>query len=111
MDTPHIPGLPRPSRLYTSRQIAVATFFGSPLAAGWLFRQNYLALGDEARAARSLWLGLGVTAVLFAIAFFLPENFPHALVPAVYTFAVERYASVTFSGAYDKHIAEGGARG
>jgi hypothetical protein len=111
MDTPHIPGLPQPARLYSSRQIGLASVLGSPLAGGWLFSRNYLALGDEPRARRSLWLGVVATIVLLASAFFLPDKFPNAIVPAAYGFAIERYASRSFGAAYDKHIAAGGAKG
>lgn len=34
-------------KLYSQKGISIATFFGGPLAAGYLIRQNFIALGKE----------------------------------------------------------------
>lgn len=104
------PFLPR-ERIWSPRQISLAGFLGSPLAASWFFSRNFLAFGDELRSRRSLWLGLGFTAVVLAVAYLLPTRFPDALVPLIYTGAIELYASSCFKSAYEKHIAEGWVRG
>jgi hypothetical protein len=97
--------------MFSRRQIAVSTFLGSPLAAGWLFRQNYLALGDEGRATRALWLGLGATIAVLVIAFELPKGFPNELLPLGYIAAIDWYAWAQFRGRYDKYLADGGRKG
>ncbi len=100
-----------PATLFSRRQIALAAFVGSPLAASWFFHRNYLALGDERRAARALWFGLAATIVVFAIASVLPERFPNALLPLLYTAAIDLYASAQFRARYDKYLADGGRKG
>jgi hypothetical protein len=102
---------PSPSALYSPRQIALAAFLGSPLAAGWFFRQNFLTLADEQRAIRSMWVGGGCTVLVLAIGFALPRHFPNALLPALYTAAIHQYASVSFGTPFKKHISEGGPKG
>ena len=46
------------SRLYSPKQIAVATFLGSPLAGGWFMATNYRELGQEALATQAVWWGI-----------------------------------------------------
>ena len=111
METSQYQALSQTERLWSPRQIGVAAFLGSPLAAGWFFSRNYLAFGEEAGARRVLWLGLAATAAVLATAFFLPRNFPNAVLPAAYAFAIERYASSCFGTAYEKHVALDGAKG
>jgi hypothetical protein len=100
-----------PAAVFSPRQIALAAFIGTPLAACLFFRRNYLALGDELRAARALWVGLAATVVVFAIASVLPEGFPNALLPILYTAAADLYASAQFRTRYDKYLADGGRKG
>ena len=102
---------PGSSALYSPRQIALAAFLGSPLAAGWFCRKNFLTLQDKQRATRSLWMGIGTTVALLAVSFFLSEHFPKVLVPALYTAAIYQYASMVFDAPFKKHIRDGGTQG
>jgi len=85
MDTP----TETPLRFYSKRAISIATFFGGPLAAGVLVRQNYLNEGKTDQAMHALFLGIVSTILLFAALFLIPEdvmeNFPSALIPGIYT--------------------------
>jgi hypothetical protein len=56
-------------------------------------------------------MGLGVTALVLAVAYQLHANLAGALIVPVYTAATELYASYCFKSAYDKHIAEGCVKG
>jgi hypothetical protein len=103
--------LPPSERIWSPRQITVAAFLGSPLAAAWFFSRNFLACGDEVRSRRSLWVGLRFTALILAVAYLLPARFPAALVALIYTPATELYAVSCFKSAYEKHIAEGWVKG
>jgi hypothetical protein len=98
-------------RLWSPRQIALAAFLGSPLAAGWCFSRNYDALSRLSDSRRSFWLGIAATAAVVAICFALPRNFPNFIIPAAYTYAIERYASRCFGTIYSEHVANGGAKG
>lgn len=85
MDTP----TETPLRFYSKRAISIATFFGGPLAAGVLVRQNYLNEGKTDQAMHALFLGIVSTILLFAAIFLIPEdvmeNMPSALIPGIYT--------------------------
>jgi hypothetical protein len=97
--------------VYSPRQISLAAFLGSPIAAGWFFSRNYAALGDESSSSRSLWLGMAATVGVIALANALPAKFPSALLPILYTAAIEQYASRCFKTKYEKQLAKGGSKG
>src|SRR5690554_4150397 len=79
-------------RLYSQNGIAIATFFGGPLAAGYLIRQNFKALGKEREGLISIILGILFTVVLFVPLFALPEavldQIPNQVIPAIYTLII-----------------------
>ncbi len=76
-------------KLFTQKGISIATFLGGPLAAGYLVRQNFRALGKETEALISIILGILLTAATFIPLFMLPEDIvdkiPNQLIPAIYT--------------------------
>jgi hypothetical protein len=76
--------------LFSVLQIAVATFIGMPIAGCLLLAQNYRNLGRASSAWQTLILGLASTIVLFFIAFWLPENFPNAVLPMAYTIGMRQ---------------------
>ena len=78
--------VPSPSpELYSPKQIGVAAFVGSPVAAGWFFWCNEQALGRQATGVRWFWGLAALTAVLIAVSFFLPDKFPPYIIPLAYT--------------------------
>jgi len=76
-------------KLYSQRAISITTFFGGPLAAGILMRQNYLNLGKDKAGLNSLFLGVISTIFIFAGLFALPDvtidKIPSQLIPFLYT--------------------------
>jgi hypothetical protein len=99
------------SRLYSSRQIYVASFIGTPLAAAWFMACNWAALGDEPRALRYLWLGFGATIAALAVAIVLPDKTPHILWPLLYSVAIYQWAKVLFDRLFGPFISNGGVKG
>lgn len=79
-------------RLYSQKGIAIATFFGDSVAAGYLIGKNFKALGKEREGLFSIILGILFTVVLFVALFTLPETvldqIPNQLIPAVYTLII-----------------------
>ena len=77
------------TKLYSQKAIAIATFFGGPLAAGILIRTNFINLNKEREGLNALILGVLSTLLLFGGIFALPENIvdkiPNSVLPAVYT--------------------------
>ncbi|GAB4181100.1 MAG: hypothetical protein Kow00108_17700 [Calditrichia bacterium] len=76
-------------KLYSQRSIAIATYFGGPLAAGILIRQNALNLKREKQALNSLLIGIVSTFLIFFGIFQIPEEIidkiPNAIIPLIYT--------------------------
>ncbi|HLW50627.1 MAG TPA: hypothetical protein VKZ78_06610 [Sphingobacteriaceae bacterium] len=79
----------RTKRFYSQRAIAIATYFGGPLAAGYLIKKNYEVLEQPEHANKSLVIGIVATILLLAGLFSLPEEtidkIPNALIPLIYT--------------------------
>lgn len=90
-------------RFYSQRAITIATYFGGPLAAGYLVKKNYESLEQPENARKSLIIGLLSTILLFAGIFSIPEyiidKMPNALIPLIYTgiiyLIVERFQGET----------------
>ncbi len=76
-------------KVFTNRAISIATFFGGPIAAGFLISKNFKAFGNENAARDSIFLGILSTLILFAGIFMIPEHIidkvPQALIPGIYT--------------------------
>jgi len=76
-------------KLYSQKTIALATYFGGPLAAGILIRRNSLNLGREKQAVNSLILGIISTIFIFVVIFSIPEyimeKIPDMVIPVIYT--------------------------
>lgn len=76
-------------KLYSQKAIAIATYFGGPLAAGILIRKNSLNLGREKEGLVALIVGIISTILLFWGIFQIPEpiidKIPNILIPAIYT--------------------------
>jgi len=76
-------------KFYSQRAISITTFFGGPLAAGILMRQNYLNLGKDKAGLNSLFLGVISTIFICAGLIALPDatidKIPSQLIPFIYT--------------------------
>lgn len=76
-------------KLYSQKAIGIATFFGGPMAAGYLVKKNYQSLGQESHAKKAFLIGIVSTLLLFAGIFSIPESIidkiPNAVIPAIYT--------------------------
>jgi hypothetical protein len=102
-----------PYALYSPRQIFIAAFVGSPLAASWFASRNLLALSQAQLANRILIGGYIATAAVLALGYALPDDLhiPNTLIPLTYSILLRLYAQHLFGGAFDKHVQSGGRRG
>jgi hypothetical protein len=77
------------TKFYSQRAITIATYFGGPLAAGYLARQNFINLGKEDYGRYSFIIGIISTVLIFVGIFTIPEyiidKIPNVLIPAIYT--------------------------
>lgn len=76
-------------KFYSQRAIGIATFFGGPLAACYLVRENYLVLNKPDEAKKALLYGLLATIFIFGFIFMMPEDImgkvPNQIIPIIYT--------------------------
>jgi hypothetical protein len=76
-------------KFYSQKAIGIATFIGSPLAAGYLIRENFITLNNHDKGTKALLIGIISTILLFTGIFMIPESiieaFPNQLLPAIYT--------------------------
>ena len=77
--------------LFSVNQITIATVLGTPIAGFLLLAQNYRKIGSIGNAWNSVAAGIGLTIIVFIIAFLLPENFPNFALPVGYSIGI-RYA-------------------
>ena len=61
-------------KVYKVNAMWLATFLGGPLSAGYIFTQNYKAMGEVHLARISLTISLVVSSLLFSTALFVPED-------------------------------------
>jgi len=99
-------------RFYSQRAIAIATYFGGPLAAGYLVKKNYETLEQPDSAKRSLVIGIITTILLFAGIFSIPEEIidkiPNALIPLIYTGIIYLIVERIQGESLNKHKESGG---
>lgn len=76
-------------KFYSKKAIGITTFLGGPLAAGYLIRENYLALNKPKEGRNALIIGIICTIILFGTLFIIPERIidkiPNKLIPFIYT--------------------------
>ena len=78
--------------VYSPRQVAFSAFFGGPLAAVYVLSKNYQALGKKRHAKATIIAGGFLTIFLLGILPFLPEKFPHTLIPIAYVVSATQVA-------------------
>jgi hypothetical protein len=99
----------RPVALYTTGQVVLATFFGTPLAGSVMMALNNRRLGQA--AGPTVLLGAIGEALVVGAGWFLPEQIP-SLVFNVVTLIAMYYICNSVQGAVvQAHLAEGGQRG
>jgi hypothetical protein len=98
------------SRLYSSQQICLAAFIGSPVAACWCFARNFRQLGQPKAAQKWLIWGSGGSFVALVVLCLLPfaQSIPHYIIPFAYSIAFREVAKLIQGKAVAQHISSGG---
>jgi len=75
-------------KLFTQKQVTVASFLGTPVAGGLLMAHNANATGQKNKD-RYLYISVAATVLLFAVAAVLPERKPgNYILPLCAAFAM-----------------------
>lgn len=82
-------------KVLSPAQIALGSVWGGPLAAVYFLRKNYIAIGNEDYAQKSLVLGIIFVALLVGVLPFLPENFPRIALPLAYSLGARAISEAT----------------
>ena len=98
------------SRLYSPKQVSLAAFLGSPVAACWCLARNYRQLGNLGSAQKWLIWGGGGSFVFLVIVCMIPgaQQFPHIIIPLAYSLAFQEVAKRIQGDAVAQHISTGG---
>jgi len=99
------------ARMYSSTQMAVASFIGTPIAAAWFAAANFKALGQPRKATQTLLWGLVATAFVIGLALVLPDNTPNTVLPIGYSIGVRVIAERVFGATLKDHASAGGKLG
>lgn len=78
------------SKMFSPVQAGVAAFLGGPLAATYVLRKNFLALGSADRARKTMTWGLLLTALIVLLLPFIPDRFPNIALSIVYLVATNQ---------------------
>ena len=83
------------SKVLSPNQILAGSFWGGPIAAVYYLRRNYIALGKDDYAQKTLAYGIIIIVFLLGLLPFLPEKFPNMILPLAYSFAAMQLATST----------------
>jgi len=100
--------------LYSVPSIALASFLGGPLAAGWLVSVNFRHLNDPKAARAAMIIGIAATVALVASMVVLPQEWsnrlPGVTIPAIYTAIIWILSERIQGRSLEAHYARGGRR-
>ena len=99
-------------KLYSRNNIIGSTFFGGPLAAGYLLSKNFRLLGNHDSARKSLLITIGVTVLTFGALAALPgevvDKIPGYLLPAAFAGGAAGLVQHFQGRQLEQHIKAGG---
>lgn len=100
------------TKLYSTKAIFVATYFGGPVAAGYLIKKNYDAFNQKDNGIKALIIGIISTILLFVLGALIPPKImsmiPNILLPLIYTLIINLLV-IKFQGRrLNKHKVSGG---
>lgn len=76
-------------KLYSNKAISIATYFGGPIAAGFLIKKNYNAFEQKENGKKAFFISIIATLLIFTLIYLIPDQIldkiPNALIPIIYT--------------------------
>ncbi|MBD1366062.1 hypothetical protein IDJ77_19785 [Mucilaginibacter sp. ZT4R22] len=97
-------------KIYTVKQIQVATFLGGPLVAGYLIANNFRAFNEYDKAKKAWLIAIAATVAVFALIFVIPESvkIPNIAFPLIYSWATYILVTKYQAQQMKEHIRAGG---
>jgi len=93
-----------PRKIFTNKAIYIATFFGGPLAAGFLISKNYKVFGNSNAARNAFFTGFISTILIYIMIFAIPDSIikkmPQSLIPFIYTGIIALFVEKISGGRY-----------
>ncbi|MET0637922.1 MAG: hypothetical protein ABWZ25_17960 [Chitinophagaceae bacterium] len=98
------------TEIYRDQSVAIGTFVGGPLVAGYLIADNFKRLGQPGKVAITWVISVAVTLGIFAAGIFIPgiERIPSFVIPLLYTFIAHILTRNYQGPLINDHISRGG---
>ena len=102
----------KPLRLYSTRQVQGAAFFGGPIAGGWLLALNFARTRNPKAALNAMLAAVVVSAPLVALMLFLPSDFPgiEIILPALTAILFQAGYRISFAAIYSDRVDSGASK-
>ena len=102
----------KPLRLYSTRQVQGAAFFGLSIAAGWLLALNFARTKNPKAALNTMLAAVIVMAPLAALIFFLPSDFPgiKMVLPFLTAILFQAGYRISFAAIYSDRLDSGASK-
>jgi len=97
-------------KMFSVRQIVLATFLGAPLAGCFLLAQNYRVIGRSRGVALTLVAGVASTILLLLLVLVLPDSFPNMVLPIASVIALRQVAVSLQGETISQFLIDGGPR-
>lgn len=97
-------------KIYSEKAIAVATFMGGPLVAGYLMSENFKVFGEISKVKKTWIISILSTIVVFGLIFSIPEsvNIPNVVFPLIYLGIVSYLTKIYQQKNINEHVEKGG---
>lgn len=97
-------------KIYKERAIALATFFGGPLVAGYLMSENFKVFGERNKSQKALIYSVLGTILIFVAAFSIPYSvdLPAPVIPLTYTIITQQLVKWLQGEHIQQHLTTGG---
>lgn len=97
-------------KVFTPKHIFLATFFGGPLATGYMLANNYKALGQN-EYVKHCWIATALFyTLLITVLLLIPEDtkMPNFIIPLLYSWGARWLAEKLQGNLLEEYLTEGG---
>jgi hypothetical protein len=97
-------------KIYSEKEINLATFMGGPLVAGYLMAENFKVFGDFNKVKKTWIIAVLSTILVFGLIFLIPESIhiPNVLFPLIYVGITSYFIKKYQEQKINEHLKNGG---